>query len=56
MCSRRRWTVLKLRISVVIQGMGAVRDDISVLVRRGRNDQVVSEGLRNMCRAGRASC
>ena len=48
MCSRRRQAVLRLRISVVIQGVGAVRDDLLVLVREERNDKVVSEGLQNM--------
>ena len=29
----------------MIQGVGAVREDLLVLVRRGRDDRVVSEGL-----------
>ena len=50
----RRWrAVLRLRISVVIQGVGVVREVLLVLVRRGVNDQVMSEGLRNICQAGR---
>ena len=33
--SRRRWVELRLRISVVIQGVGAMREDLLVLMRRG---------------------
>ena len=55
MRSRWRRVVLRLRISVVIQGVGEVRKVLLILVE-GRNEQVVSEGLKNMCRAGRASC
>ena len=53
--SRRRRTDLRLRISVVIQGVGAMREDLLVLVRRGCDDRVVSEGLRKISRADRAS-
>ena len=35
MRSRRQRADLRLRISVVIQGVGAVREDLLVLVRRG---------------------
>ena len=30
----------------MFQGVGAVREDLLVLVRRGRDDRAVSEGLR----------
>ena len=30
----------------MIQGVSAVRDDLLILVRRGRDDRVVREGLR----------
>ena len=43
MRSRRRRAVLRLRISVVIQGMGAMREVLLVLVI-GPNDQVVRKG------------
>ena len=39
----------------MIQGVGAVRENLLVLVRRGRDDRVVSEGLRNISRADGAS-
>ena len=52
---RRRREDLRLRISVVIEGVGAVREDLLVLVRRGRDDRVVSERLRKISRAHRAS-
>ena len=44
-------------ISGVIQGVGAVRDDLLVLVRRdgGRDGPVVSEGVRKISRADLAS-
>ena len=48
---RRQGADLRLRISGVIQGVGAVRDDLLVLVRRGRVDRVVSEGLRKKSKA-----
>ena len=35
MRSRRRQADLRLRISVVIEGVGAVREDFLVLVRSG---------------------
>ena len=37
----------------MIQGVEAVREDLLVLVKRGRDDQVVSEGL--LTRLGRLS-
>ena len=40
---------------MVIQGVEAVHENLLVLVRRGRDERVVSEGLRNICRAHRAS-
>ena len=40
---------------MVIQGMGAVGEDLLVLVRRGRDDRVVSEGLRKISQADQAS-
>ena len=41
---------------MVIQGVGAVRENLLVLMRRGgRDDRVVSEGLRKISRADRAS-
>ena len=40
---------------MVIQGVGAVREDLLVLVRRRRDDRVVSEGLRKISKADRAS-
>ena len=46
---------LRLKISGVIQGVKAVREDLLVLVRRGHDDRVVSEGLRKISRADRAS-
>ena len=39
----------------MIQGVGAVQEDLLVLVRRGRDDRVVNEGLRKLSRADRAS-
>ena len=51
MRSRRRLADLRLRISGVIQGVGSVRENLLVLVRRGRDDRVVSEGLRKTSRA-----
>ena len=39
----------------MIEEVGAVREDLLVLVKRGRDDRVVSEGLRKICRADRAS-
>ena len=42
----------------MIQGVGAVREDLLVLVGEeggGRDDRVVSEGLRKISRADRAS-
>ena len=42
----------------MIQGVGAVREDLLVLVMMiglGRDDQVVSEGLRKISRADQAS-
>ena len=38
----------------MIQGVGAVQEDLLVLVRRGRVDRVVSEVLRKISRADRA--
>ena len=38
----------------VIQGVGAVREDLLVLVRRGSDDRVVSDRLRKISRADRA--
>ena len=55
MRSRQRRADLRLRISVVIQGVGAVREDLLVLVRRGRDDRVVSDGLRKVSTADLAS-
>ena len=53
---RRRQADLRRRISVVIQGVGAVREDLLVLVRREHDDRVVSEGLKKKTsRADRAS-
>ena len=49
---RRRRADLRLRISVVVPEEEAVREDLLVLES---DDQVVSEGLRNMSRAGLAS-
>ena len=46
---------MRLKISGVVQGEGAVREDLLVLVRRGRDDQVVSEGLRKISQADWAS-
>ena len=40
---------------MVIQGGGAVRYDLLVLVRRGRDDRVVSEGLRKVSQADQES-
>ena len=40
---------------MAIQGVGAVREDLLVLVRRGRGDRVGSEGLRIISQANRAS-
>ena len=41
---------------MVIKGVRAVREDLLVLVRGGgRDDRVVSEGLRKISRADRAS-
>ena len=39
---------------MVIQGVGAVREGLLVLARRGRGGRVVSEGLRKISRADRA--
>ena len=39
----------------MIQEVGAVREDLLVSVRRGRADRVVSEGLRKISQADRAS-
>ena len=39
----------------MVQGVGAVREDLLVLVRRRRDDRVVSEGLQKINRADRAS-
>ena len=39
----------------MIQGVGAVREDLLVLVKRGRDDRVVSVGLRKISRADRTS-
>ena len=50
MRSRRRRADLRVSISGVIQGVGAVREDLLVLVRSGRDDRVVSEGLRKISR------
>ena len=36
---------------MVIEGVGAVREDLLVLVRRERDDRVVSEGLRKISQA-----
>ena len=46
---------IRLRISGVIQGVGEVPEDLLGLVRRGRDHRVVSEGLRKISRADRAS-
>ena len=52
----RRWRAdLRLRITMVIQGVGVVREDLMVLARTGRDDRVVSEGLRKISRVDRAS-
>ena len=39
----------------MIQRVGAVREDLLVFVRRGRDDLVVSEELRKISQADRAS-
>ena len=39
----------------MIQGVRAEREDLLVLVRRGRDDRVVSERLRKISRADRTS-
>ena len=39
----------------MIQGVVAVRENLFVFVSRGRDDRVVSEGLRKISRADRAS-
>ena len=39
----------------MFQGVGAVREDLLVLVRRERSGRVVSEGLRKISRADRSS-
>ena len=39
----------------MIQGVGAVREVLLILVRRGRNDQVVSEGFRNIGQVGQSA-
>ena len=42
-------------LAAAIQGVGAVRVDLLVLVRRGCDDRVVSEELRKISRADWAS-
>ena len=39
---------------MLIQQVGAVREDLLVLVRRGCDDRVVNDGLRKISRADRA--
>ena len=51
MRSRRRRADLRLRISGVIQEVGAAREDLLVLVRTGRDDR----GLRKISRTDRTS-
>ena len=40
---------------MVIQGVEAVQEDLLVLVRRGCDDRIVSEGLRKISRTDQAS-